>query len=331
MRAFVLGALLVAMTACGGMKSERNTVTFVPAEASQKEPAKKHPPHIGKKREPKPVPRPNRLLTLAEAQKYVLALVNRDRESEGLLPLAWDETAAKAGMRHAQDMARHGFTAHWGTDGSVPEQRHTEAGGSAMVMENAACFFDGKLRELDPNPRFRPEALEKIQAAFFNEKPPNDGHRRAILTPWHTHLGVGLAQAVGSDVPCMAQELTSHYGTYEKLPKTAKRGQKVRVAGKVEEPAIVRGVGIARIDLPKPMTPERLNQTGGYPVPAPFATYFPEGFVTPIPLRVKGNRFEIEVPLDDGRRPGLYEVSVWGEVPETKDLVMLSLRTIRVE
>lgn len=331
MRPVVLGALLLTMAACGGMNGERNTIAFAPAGASPEAPSRKHPPRIGKKREPKPVPRPNRLLSMKEAQKYVLALVNRDRESEGLMPLAWDETAAKAGQRHAEDMARHGFTAHWGTDGSVPEQRHTEAGGTAMVQENAACFFDGKKRQLDPNPRFDPEALERIQAAFFNEKPPNDGHRRAILTPWHTHLGVGLAQPMGSNVPCMAQELTSRYGTYSKLPRTAKRGQKVRVSGKVEAPASVRGVGVARIDLPKPMTPQQLNKTGGYPVPAPFATYFPEGFVTPIPLQVKGNRFEIQVPLDDRKKPGLYQVSVWGEVPETKDLVMLSLRTVRVE
>lgn len=325
MRPLFLG-ISVLLLACGTRTGEVSRIDLRQAGVP---PAKTHPPRIHPKKSVV-VPRPARLLSLSEAQRYVLALVNRDRASEGLEPLAWDPIAAKAGQRHAEDMAKHGFTAHWGTDGSVPEQRHTEAGGSAMVQENAACFFDGKKRELEKNPRFDPAMLEKVQSAFFNEEPPNDGHRRAILTPWHNGLGIGLAQPVGVSTPCMAQELTSKYGSYAKLPPKARLGQKVKVSGKIEAPARIRGVGLARIDMPKAMSPEALHRTSSYPVPAPFATYFPQGFVTPIPLEVVGNRFSIEIPLDDRKKPGLYEVSVWGEVPETKDLVMLSLRTIEV-
>jgi hypothetical protein len=48
-------------------------------------------------------------------------------------------------------------------------------------------------------------------------------------------------------------------------------------------------------------------------------------------VRVENGRFSIEVPLDDRARPGVYEVSVWGLVPETSELVTLSLRTISVK
>ena len=47
-----------------------------------------------------------------------------------------------------------------------------------MVQENAACFFDATGRELDPDPVFLPEELEKIELAFISELPPNDGHKR---------------------------------------------------------------------------------------------------------------------------------------------------------
>jgi hypothetical protein len=53
--------------------------------------------------------------------------------------------------------------------------------------------------------------------------------------------------------------------------------------------------------------------------------------VTPIEVRVDGNRFAVDVPLDDRGRPGVYEVSVWGLVPESTDLVTLSLRTVVVK
>ena len=68
-----------------------------------------------------------------------------------------------------------------------------------------------------------------------------------------------------------------------------------------------------------------------YAIPKPYVTYFPKGFKTPIPLNKSGSSYSIEVPLNDAGKPGLYEVSVWANVPSTKELVMISLRTIAVD
>ncbi|MBM4361561.1 MAG: CAP domain-containing protein, partial [Deltaproteobacteria bacterium] len=110
--------------------------------------------------------RPTAPLTLDDARRYALALVNRDRATEGLPEVELDEIASAAAQRHAEDLASHGVTAHHGTDGSVPEQRYAEAGGEDLATENAACFFDGVVRPLDPDPRFRPEGIETIETAF---------------------------------------------------------------------------------------------------------------------------------------------------------------------
>ena len=179
---------------------------------------------------------------------------------------------------------------------------------------------------------FEPAAIEKVQEAFMAEVPPHDGHRRNILKAWHTHVGVGLAKARGLDVACMAQEFVDRYGSYEPVPKQGKVGQNVRVEGQVDAPAKFVGVGIARVALPKPRDPKALLATGGYPIPAPFETFFPAGYVTRVPVQVNGRKFKIEVPLRDkgGALPGLYELSVWAEVPGTKDYVMVSLRTVQV-
>lgn len=273
---------------------------------------------------------PSKRMTRAEAARYVLALVNRDRAAHKLQPVVWDEAAARAGERHAKDMAKLGFTGHWGSDGSVPEERHTEAGGDGFVMENAGCFADGVARELDPDPRFTAESLERVHKAFMNEKPPADGHRRNVLTPWHTSLGVGLAKAKGLDIACMAQEFVHDYGTYEPLPRRARIGQVIKVAGEIKPPAKIAGVGVSRIEPGKPIKPEKLLKAGGYPVPAPYATFFPKGFKTPIPLEVNGNRFRIEVPLSDQGQPGRYGVSVWATFPGSNELKMVSLRTVHV-
>jgi hypothetical protein len=272
--------------------------------------------------------RPPGPIGLVEARRYVVSLINRDREAAGLEPVAYDEVSEKAGQRHTDDMVKHGFTAHWGTDGSVPEQRYTEAGGADFVQENAACFFDGTERELDPNPSFDPVSLEQIQSAFINEQPPNDGHKRNILKKWHTAVGIGLGKPAGVDQPCMAQEFVDQYGEYETLPREAKPGQQIRVAGEARAPAEFGGVGVGRIEAAKPLTAQHLNATSSYPVPEPETLYFPAGFKTPKPVTLKGNQFSIEFPLDRG--PGRYEISIWGRFPDNKAFVMMSLRTIDV-
>ncbi len=268
--------------------------------------------------------------SLAEARQFVLALVNRDRDEAGLPPVEWDENASRAAQFHADDMAHSGFTGHWGSDGSVPEQRYARAGGVHFSQENAACFFDAVVRDLDPNPVFERAELEKIESAFINEVPPNDGHRQNILTARHTHLGVGLSKPVGIAQACMAQEFTDQYGDYAPLPATAKVGDSIRVEGAVHEPVEFGGVGLSRIDPQQPLPAASLSERGTYQVPKPYALYFPKGYQTPKPVEVDGNRFGIDVELSDRGRPGRYGVSIWGKHPGDDALVMISLRMIDV-
>jgi hypothetical protein len=59
--------------------------------------------------------------------------------------------------------------------------------------------------------------------------------------------------------------------------------------------------------------------------------YWPAGFKTPVPVKIKGGKFAVDVPLNDHGQPGLYEVSIWGKTPSSPDYAMLGLRTIMVE
>lgn len=272
-------------------------------------------------------------LSIAAARRYMLELINRDRASAGLEAVVLDEgPAQRAGQAHAEDMARRGYLGHWGSDGSVPEQRFTEAGGTDMVLENASCFTDEKNRTLDRAPAIDPKSVELAERMFFNERPPHDGHRRNILKPWHKRVGIGVAQPIATETeiaaPCFAQEFVDAYGTYGALPRSARVGDVVHVDGAVQSPATFAGVGMARIDVPRPLGVGELNRRRSYPVPAPYVMYWPPGFQTPIPVRTTANRFMVDVPVSDEGKPGLYEVSIWASVPGSNDLVMVSLRTI---
>ena len=282
------------------------------------------------------VPRPTKRLSIAEARRYMLALVNRDRATQGLGPVELDEGAPTiAGQAHAEDMAHLGYLGHWGSDGSVPEQRHTEAGGEDMVLENALCFTDEAKRTLDPKATIDPASVERSESMFFDEVPPNDGHRKNILKPAHTKVGIGVAQPLATPteipVPCFAQEFTDDYGAYAALPKRVRVGAIVHVQGTLANGARPSGVGIARIVKPALITPSELNKRRSYPVPKAFQMYWGPGFVTPVPIKIDGQKLAIDVPLSDHGRPGLYEVSVWAKLGTSEEHTMVSLRTIAVE
>lgn len=279
---------------------------------------------------------PKKGLTIAEARRYMVQLINRDRASQKLPPVELDEGApTRAGQAHAEDMAHLGYLGHWGSDGSVPESRHTDMGGADMVLENALCFTDEKARLLDPDPRIDPAEIERAEALFFNEVPPNDGHRKNILKAEHTHVGVGIAQtkptATELAVACFTHEFTDHYGTYVELPKRTKVGATVHVEGTLAKGAVPTGVGIARVASPRPLPPSELNKRRSYPVPKPYQMYWKAGFVTPKPVMVDGSHFSIDVSLSEHGQPGLYEISVWAQLGGSKEHALVGLRTIRVD
>ncbi len=266
----------------------------------------------------------------------MLALVNRDRASHGLAPVELDEgPAMAAGQAHADDMVRLGYLGHWGSDGSVPEQRHTNAGGADMVLENALCFTDEARREVDAKALIDPKEVERAESMFFDEVPPNDGHRKNILKPAHTRVGIGIAQSKETakelPVPCFAQEFVDGYGSYGAIPPRAKLGSTVRVEATLKSGARPTGVGLARIPRPSPLTPSELNKRRSYPVPKPYQMYWGPGFVTPILAKIDGQKIAIDVPLSDKGQPGLYEVSVWAKLGTSEEHTMVSLRTLLVE
>jgi uncharacterized protein YkwD len=275
--------------------------------------------------------RPSGPTTIDVATAYVLSLINRDRQAAGLQPVELDPVASIGAERHARDMARHGFTAHWGSDGSVPEQRYTEAGGTDMVQENVACLFDGVPRDLDSAPRFDPALLEKLEQMFMDEVPPNDGHRRNILKPSHERVGVGLAQPAAVNQPCLAQEFVDDWGDYTELPRQAPRDVSLHVAGELSTKVQFGAVGVGRIEPAKPLSPQHLNSTSIYRMPTPETLYLPPGFKTPKPVRVDGQTFAIDVGLGPRPRAGRYAISVWGKEPGKTELFMVSLRTVVVK
>lgn len=202
---------------------------------------------------------------IAQIERYVVELVNQDRQRAGLQPVSWDETASRAARRHVQEEADNGFISHWGMDGVKPQLRYTRAGGRDAVDENESVTLwpEGGFSGVSK------DSLAKIVAeheqSMVNEQPPNDGHRQNILDPHHT--GVGIAIAVGRSGVAMAQEFTNHYTEMQPVPLTAAPGATISLAGRVLAGYQVTGVYAIWEESPHPLSKEQLSQTGSYSDP----------------------------------------------------------------
>lgn len=233
---------------------------------------------------------------IVAVEHEVLGLINQDRKAAGLHPVVWDETAARAARQHVQEEADNGYISHWGMNGMKPQERYTLAGGLDAVEENESVSFwsVGGVRGVSKDVLYN--LVKEHERAMVSEQPPNDGHRKNILDPHHT--GVGIAIAVGKYGVAMAQEFTNHYAELKPMPFTAAPGSKVTLAGRVFPGYQITGIYAVWESLPQPMTRAELLQTHSYSDP-PFSNLH-------FWARPGGQGYYIQTPAGDISAKNLY-------------------------
>jgi hypothetical protein len=231
-------------------------------------------------------------------------------------------------------------------DGRKPDQRYCEAGGRDSVAENAFMSSEsdaddtGEARTIPLHSVqvFKRYELEKMESDFFNEKPPYDGHRKNIIDPAHTAVGIGLSFAssfgMGSRFGC-TQEFINHYGEFGELPQSVKIGDKLHVTGTLNAGVHLKSIDFRAEELPKPMSVKELNKTGGYSIPdKTTSNLFVDPTQTNDPIKVvsSSGREEItaDVSIDDSFVAGLYYMCLWANVDGHSDEVLISCRTFTV-
>jgi hypothetical protein len=127
-------------------------------------------------------------------KKGILDRINSDRAAAGLSPVAWDEAASRVADEYCEAQVAEGTRGHFLTNGIPPYARTSFAGISGMGSENAVAW-------ITTAPAFEESPLALGLSGhedMMRETPPNDGHRKAILDPEATHVGVGWAMKGGS-------------------------------------------------------------------------------------------------------------------------------------
>ena len=244
-----------------------------------------------------------------EARLAVAERISQDRKAAGLAPVELDVLASQVADAHCQEMAGHHYLSHWDLRGLLSYHRYHLAGGRDHVQENSSQLTVFSTIP-HPIPTEPPEILPyllRVQEGFMAEKPPLDLHRKNILDPGHTHVGIGLA-VVGGEFTA-TQLFVNRYAQLKEFPPTLPKGA-IRVEGEI----LRKGYGPYYCMLfyegwPRARSPEELNRTYTYS-----DTEGEEcGKVTPWEMQFDpntGRRFRFSVSIKY-RGPGYYHFVLW--------------------
>jgi uncharacterized protein YkwD len=252
-------------------------------------------------------------VTRTTLREHVLKLINRDRALYELPPVALDVAASAFGDEYCRTQIRNRTTGHYTIDGVAPYARYSLAGFNDAVSENAAAWsatyaFTGRALY---------EMARRSQDAMMAEMPPDDGHKRTMLDPHATHVGIGLAWERGEFR--LVQEFIRRYIDWTRpLPRDARLGQPVTTIGRALPGVTIEGITVHHEPLPQPITAHVASAISTYSLPAKRREYAPRvpRKAGPLAVAMRGDfslrpdgAFSFTVPFQDG--PGLYTVVVW--------------------
>ena len=251
--------------------------------------------------------------TFNEIRASLLEMVNEERAVEKLNALAIDDLATQVATKHAQEMAVDGYTSHWGRDGRKPYHRYSFAGGTQATQENVAAAdstWSMRARDLKQDASY-------LHVRLYQEQPPQDGHRRAILAPQHTHVGFGIAV---DDLRLRVVELfVAKYVKVEPIPRKAKPGDRLTFVAKMpKEGYYLNHVEVFYEPLPTPPELSWLQGFRSYSLPNESQILRPK--VPPpytyadrkpgvVEMSAAG-RFTAEITLFK-KEPGIYTIVSW--------------------
>lgn len=251
-------------------------------------------------------------------KRAVLDRINRDRAAEGLGTVAWDEGASRVADAFCAEQIRERTTGHFLTDGLPPYARTAFAGVFGMQSENSVTWrttadsFEEAAESL---------ALEG-HAEMLAEVPPYDGHRKTILDPYATHVGVGYALERGNFR--MAQEFLTRHLAWLRIERIPSLPSVVLLRGEPVAGRRLLFVTIGWEPPPQRLTREEASHRMSYSYPKAAEAFVREGSRS---LRVLGAITRDRIRLGRDRefsfrfapdRPGLWTL-VFHTTPSRED------------
>lgn len=292
-----------------------------------------------------PLARSDMDVTRATLREHVLKLINKDRQLYGLHPVELDLQASAIADESCKRQIFEGTNGHFGLDGQPPYMRYSFAGGNDGISENAAAWS----ATYAFSERALYEMARRSQDAMMAETPPNDGHKKTILDPHATHVGIGLAWERGEFR--LAHEFVRRYVSWDHpLPRKAHVDDTVIAAGRPIGDAVVEAITVHYERVPETMPAHVANAIESYSLPENRRDYIPKlesnyrrhtnGTLEIVRREYsdgrrgdfrlgKNGEFTFPIPFTDGN--GIYTVVVWVRRAGVSTPVAATNISIRVE
>jgi hypothetical protein len=247
------------------------------------------------------------------AREMLLKLVNQERANTNLSRLVLDDLACRVAAEHALDMSKRQFLSHWGSDGRKPYHRYSFAGGVDAVQENVSSAENIQSVATDNVVR----DLRDMHISMLLEVPPNDGHRRTILFPYHTHVGFGMA--LHDKALKLAELYLARYVRLDPFVNHSKPKSTVLLTGHLlNSRYFLHGVDVFYEPLPAPPEISWLQTPRSVSLPSIFVRQLPKA--PPGTTYVDGGKgdfewdrfgkFRVKVKLYRDE-PGIYTIVFW--------------------
>ena len=275
----------------------------------------------------------------------MLRMINRDRHRAGLRAVELDPDASAVADTYCASQIRNRTSGHFTLDGHAPYMRYSFAGGNDGLSENAAAWS----ANFNFSDRALLDMMRRSQEAMMGEAAPHDGHRKTILDPAATHVGIGVAWEGGEFR--IAQEFVRRYVDWVRpLPRRASTSDRLLCSGRPKAGYEIEAITVHRESYPQPMTVKTANAIGSYGLPSDRREYLPRlktyyrqagnGAMEEVREEYSDGRrgdfqvstdgtFAFAVPFPDG--PGIYTVVVWVRQRGARDTIAASNVSIRVD
>ena len=269
----------------------------------------------------------------AAEKRKLFRKINADRAGFGVPPVAYDLLAAKVGDDFCLDAATGRFFGHWDLEGRPPYLRWALAGGVDYHGQNAGSV---SRKGWDVTASEVAVLLLESHARMMAETPPNDGHRRAILDPNWTHVGIGVA-FMGGEFR-MTEEFVRRVAEWVELPAgPLPSGAEAILRAQLPGDWSLGALEIAFEPPPVPLSVEEVTRRSTYALPRGFRTLHPvlppnvrytDGSAGEFP--VSGGRMEARFKLSRG--PGSYWAVLFaGKGPSAAGRPLTPVLAARVE
>jgi hypothetical protein len=271
--------------------------------------------------------------TINDIRSNILEMINEERDVAKVSPVELDDLATEVATKHGVDMVTNEFASHWGSDGLKPYQRYSFAGGIHATEENVSAAdntWSMKVSDLKQDTAY-------LHVRLYQEKPPYDGHRRTILAPQHTHVGLGI---VVHELRLRLVELfVAKYVEIRPIKQAAKPGAELLFTGKM----LRSGYSLHHVEVfyePLPTRPELnwLRQPRPYSLPNESRVLRPK--IAPPFIYSDGQPGMVDITRDGNFRapvrlyrekPGIYTVVAWIKRDKSDDAFPATAVCIRGE